>query len=260
MKQNAKSAVIIFLILALFTGCGKAVRAEGTLTPKEAAENVMQAVKTLNMESFNEGTDNFIKNARRNFFGIPIEREYKVFNELQQTGFIKGKKYRFNRRLAETLMENLTWEIEEVKENGSNAEITMVITNKDISCAMGNYEIKLWKEMVYGSKTGIMQMLRELTHIADYKADDSGLIACIAEEKKTFTSEVVVSLSKENGSWKMHLDDDFINALLGNMNGEDYPPEIEKQIDELSREYEKKLDAWEEGMEETFYESPSLIR
>lgn len=64
----------------------------------------MESLKDLDLEAFNGCTDNYVS-TERNWIGIPVRREYKVFNELLQPGVETGKRYEVNYRLAEKIVE-----------------------------------------------------------------------------------------------------------------------------------------------------------
>ena len=100
--QNKKGKVvsIVLGVTILLTACaGRTKDTDARAdTPREAAEKVMQSVKELDFETFNAYTDND-EGTSRNFIGIPVEKEYKVFQEFLQPHIFGGryykKKYRF---------------------------------------------------------------------------------------------------------------------------------------------------------------------
>ena len=218
------------------------------LTAQDAAECTMESLKTIDLKQFNECTDNYIE-TYNNWIGVPVEKEYRVFNELLQPGAKTGKrkkKYEFNHKLAEKMMENLAWEIEDVKENGDNAEITMEITNLNMADVTGKYEIYLLENMLDSPGTGIGQLIKDISNIMD---DEGGLLAIMetCDKDDICTLKVTVSAYRENGAWKLHLDDEFINAFMGNFNGMTYSEDVQKRLDELEKQQEEKLlDEWAE--------------
>lgn len=220
---------------------------EALLTARGAAEYTMGSLKTLDLERFNECTDNYI-DTYHNLVGIPVENEYRVFNELLQPGVKTGKRkkrYEFNYKLTEKMMENLAWEIKDVKEDGDSAEITMEITNLNMADVMGKYEIYILENMLGSSGTGLTQMIKDVSNIMD---EEHGLLAIVesCDKDDICTLEVTVSAYRENGEWKIHLDDEFINAFMGNINGLSYSEDVQKKIDELEKLQEEKMDAWAE--------------
>lgn len=237
----------VSLILGACNAYAAGETAESSPDVREAAEDMMESLKTLDLEWFNERTDNYVT-TYYNWIGIPVEKEYRVFNDLQQPGFKVGKwkkRYEFHHDLTEKMMENLTWKIEDVREDGDRAEVTMEITNLNMTDVMGEYEIYIWENMINSTGTGIVQMVKDLSHIAD---EESGLLmiieSCDAED--ICTIPVTVTAYREDGAWKFHLDDEFINAFMGNLNAEEYSEDIQQRIETLEREYEEKLIEWEE--------------
>ncbi len=220
---------------------------EDLLTARGAAEYTMESLKALDLERFNECTDNHIE-TYYNWIGVPVETEYRVFNELLQPGIKTGKrkkKYDFNYKLDVKMMENLAWEITDVKEDGDSAEITMEITNLNMADVMGKYEIYLLENMLDSPGTGIGQIIKDISNIMD---DDGGLLAIVesCDKDDICTLEVTVTAYRENGKWKLHLDDAFINAFMGNINGAAYSEDVQKRLDELEQLQDEKMDAWAE--------------
>lgn len=214
---------------------------------EETVDCVMESLKTVDLEQFNECTDNYVA-THRNWIGVPVSEEYRVFNELQQPGIKIGrwkKKYEFNQKLTEEMMENLTWEVEAVEEWDDRAEITMEITNLNMGDVMGEYMIHIMENMIESTGTGLGQMIKDLSKIMD---DEDGLLALVEshDEADVYTSRVTVTAYRENGRWKLHLDQDFINAFLGNINADDYSEDIERRMAELEEQYGEKMDDWAE--------------
>lgn len=226
-------------------GMGGQVEAQekGAGTSKEAVQCTMESLKELDLKAFNECTDNYVE-TYYNWLGIPVEREYRVFNELLQPGLKLGKHYQFNLRMAEKIVENLEWEIMDIRESDSQAEIDMEITNLDMADVTGDYEIFLWENMIAGKGTGIWQMLSD---VADLANGGEELLAIMDAQEDTCTIAVTVSAYREDGCWKLHADDEFINAFMGNMNQGEYSEEVEQRLIELEEEYAKKLGNWEAG-------------
>ncbi len=241
--------IILFGSIVL-SACGThtANRAdEALLTAKDAAEYTMESLKALDLEQFNACTDNYVE-TYHNWIGIPVETEYRVFNELLQPGVKTGKrkkKYEFNHKFAEKMMENLAWEIKDVKEDEDSAEITMEITNLNMADVMGKYEIYLFENMLGSPGIGLTQMIKDISNIMD---DEGGLLAIMesCDKDNICTLEVTVTAYRENGMWKIHLDDEFINAFMGNINELAYSEDVQKKIDELEKLQNEKLDEWAE--------------
>ena len=73
------------------------------------------------------------------------------------------------------------------------------------------------------------------------------LLAIMDEQEDTCTIAVTVQVYREDGCWKLHVSDEFINAFMGNMNLGEYSEEVEQRLAELEEEYEEKMADWEEG-------------
>ena len=192
------------------------------------------------METWNRYTDNYVS-TEKNWLGIPVSREYRVFNELLQPGLWKGKRYQSNYRFAQGLVKHLTWKIEAVRENGESAEIDMVISNRDMKDVTGNYLIYVMEEMLDGSGTGIKAMLKNL---ADLDYDKERMLSFLEEADGVISVRVTVTAVKKNGQWRLHLSESFINAFFGNFMADQFSPEVEKRLEELEGEYERKIEQW----------------
>ena len=228
--------------LCLSACAGKAVDASGTSgSPEEALESTMESLKTLDLEVFNDNTDNYVS-TQRNWLGIPVRREYRVFNELQQPGLKSWKKYKWNKELAEKIVENLSWEIGEVSEKGDVAKIDITLTNKDLTDVTGIFEINLLKGMIDSEGTGIMHLVKEVLNMANNGGD---LCAIVDEMDQTCSIPVTVQAKRKDGKLIICLSNDFIEEFMGNIGGSlnngEYSEEIEKQIKELELELELEL-------------------
>lgn len=257
--KRVKAGIFGMLLLAILSlsACGTHTSDKANaalLTARDAAECTMKSLKALDLKQFNDHTDNYIK-TYHNWIGVPVKREYRVFNELLEPrakSWTRKKKNEFNHKLAEKMMENLTWEIEDVKEDGDSAEITMEITNLNMADVRGKYEIYLLENMLGSPGTEIGQLIKDISNIMN---DEGGLLAIVeaCDKDDICTLEVTVKAYRENGAWKLHLDDEFINAFMGNFNGMTYSEDVQKRLDELEkRQEEKLLDEWTEEWAEEF--------
>lgn len=217
-------------------------------TPREAAQCVMESLKALDLETFNSCTDNYVR-THRNLLGMPTKKEYHVFQELQQPALIKGKGYERNYKIAQKIMEYMTWDIKEIEEKDGGAEIVMEITSLDITEFTGNFTIALLEEMVEAEGTGVPRMLKKIKSLVRDQNEILEMLDALGEED-TCTIEVAVSAYKEDGQWKLHLSPEFIDAFMGNNHGGEFSEEMEQRIQELEEEYEKKMEAWGESVED----------
>ena len=141
--------------------------------------------------------------------------------------------------MAEKIVDNLEWEITDIREDGSQAEIDMEITNLDMADVAGNYEILLLENMIAAEGTGMWQMVSD---IADLANGGEALLALMDEQEDTCTMAVTVLAYQENGCWKLHADDEFINAFMGNMNLGEYSEEVKGRLAELEEAYAEKME------------------
>lgn len=245
-------AIIGSLFLSACGAYAKDVTGDGSpsdqsLTVEETVQCMMESMKVLDLDTFNACTDNYIQ-TEYNWIGFPMRSEYRVFNELLQPGLKLGKrkeKYEFNHKLSEKIMENMTWEIKSVTENNDKAEIAMEITNLDMNGVMGRYEMSIVENMIESEGTGLGQMIKDLSKITD---EESGLLTLIesCDKGETCTLDVTATAYREDGTWIVHLDDDLINACMGNINAEEYSGEVQQEIEELEKKLNEKLDEWED--------------
>lgn len=245
MKLTRLAVLTMSLILPAavlsLAACGSKKSEPDLSTPEKTMELTMTALKEMDLETFNACTDNYVETYT--WIGIPVEREYKVFNELLQPHILKGKRFKANKELAEKVVENLSWEIMEVREEGNNAEAVLAVTNKNLADAGGIYTIQLLEDMIESDGTGIGELVDNLWDFAGL--DMSGLIKAIDAADEMSTSTVKLQLSKKtDGSWTVKLNNDFINAFMGGMDSDIYSEDIEKRIEKLENEYEDKMEKW----------------
>lgn len=255
-KAAAVSMVIIgSLILSACGAHAKGVAGDGSHsgqspTAEETVQCVMESMRTLDLDTFNAYTDNYIQ-TEYNWSGVPLRSEYRVFSELLQPGVkfgMRKEKYRFHYKLYEKIMENLTWEIKAVKEDNDKAEIAMEITNLDMNGVMGMYVMSIMENMIESEGTGLKQMIKDLLSITD---KDGSLLTFMesCDKNETCTLDVTAVAYLENGAWIVHLDDELINACMGNINAEEYSEEVQQEMEELEKQLneklDEKLDEWE---------------
>lgn len=240
-------AIILASTALCLTACGSKEGKINLSTPEKSIETAMTALKDMDLKTFNNCTDNYVA-TYTNWIGIPVEREYKIFNELLQPGVKRRKEYQSDKELAKKIVENLTWEVNDIRVEGSSAEMELLVTNKDMTDVMGNYTIELLEDMVESDGIGIGQLAGSLWALG---TDKSEIISSIDATDRMITVNVMVRLTKnENGSWVVGLDDELINALMGNIDSEEYSGDIEKNLKVLENKYEEKMEKWAEEMED----------
>lgn len=233
--------------LAFAGGCGKRAAGEPADSPEEAAEYVMGSLQTLDLETFNAYTDNYVC-THHNWIGMPTETEYRTFNELLG-GRRKGKRYEASRELNERILEHLSWEITGVREEKDGVFVDLSITNTDMTDVMGEYMIYLTRQMSESDGLGIRELVGEVRDLANGM---DALLAIVEEQdpKETCTMEIAVEAWEEDGAWKLHISDAFVNAFMGNLYTEEFSPEVEAGLAEAERAYEEKMDGWAEEFED----------
>jgi len=248
--MTAKNKIILLLMTStlLLNGCGKESPNPPPATPQETAECVMESIKELDMETLNHYTDNYVE-TYCNWIGIPVENEYRTFNELLQPRSKHSSRYQSAYNLDQKMMENLTWEITDVRENNDTADIDMNITNIDLSQVMGIYTTQILENMSENPGIGVTQFIKEMSKLTTAK---DTLISIIDEldADDVSTISVTVLAYQDNGQWKIHLTHDFINAFWGNMYTEDYAEDIEQRINDLETQIENQADTWADSIED----------
>lgn len=243
-----KNKMIAFLItgVLLLSGCGKKEPASSPSTPLEIAECTMECLKNLDMDAFNQYTDNYVQ-TYHNWIGIPVENEYRVFNELLQPRSKHSKKYQSAYKLDQKLMEQLTWEIADVRESGNAAEIDMIITNIDMSQVMETYTTRILENMIESPGIGLTQFIKNMAELTETKDTLFSIIDAL-DSSDLSVIPVTVSAYQDNGQWKIHLTHDFINAFSGNMYTEDYDEDSEQHLAGLEEQIERKAKQWAENI------------
>lgn len=238
-------ALTMCLCLTACTG-NSAKDLEASSTVEAAVENTMESLKALDLEDFNNHTDNYIE-THRNWLGIPVSREYRVFNELMQPG--RRKRYKWSKELAEKIVENLSWEIEEVRVKGEEAWIDLKLFNKDLTDVTGIYELNLIRGMIESEGIGMMYLTREMLDLANRGGD---LCTIIDGIEQTCSFEVTVQAKQVDGKWIIHLSEDFIDAFMGNLGGSlsdgKYSEELEKALEELEKELDLEMNQKADGL------------
>ncbi len=243
-------AVILLVISILFLhACaagqmGAETAGRECSTPEEAVETAMETLKGLDMKAFNACTDNHV-GTHRGWLGFPVKEEYRVFDELMNT---KGKRYEANYNLAEKSLARMSWEIRDVKQKDDRAEVAMEITNIDMMKVLGKYEISELEYLANGGEFGAGQFLKGMLRMTNVIEDMAAIMDTLGEED-VITVSVTVRVYEESGQWKVHLDQKFIDALLGYGEAEKYPEEMQRRMEELTEQIEEGAEKWAAGFE-----------
>ena len=244
---RVRAVVLLGISILFLCACAGRQEEAGTAgtdrdTPEKAVAYTMEKLKELDMEAFNGCTDNYVR-TYRNWLGFPTEREYRVFNELMDTDWKKGSRYEANYRLAEKSLERMNWEIKDVREETDRAEIDMEITNIDMMEVLGNYEVYQLEYMMNEGNPGIGQFVKGMLNLTNVREDLVMIMDALGEEDIR-TVSVTVQAYKEEGQWKVHLSQEFIEAFMGYGDSEGYSEEMEQRIEELESRYEEEMEKW----------------
>lgn len=204
----------------LVTAGADRTKAGGTDSPQETAEKVMRSIQELDLETFNAYTDNY-EGIGWTFTGFPVVKEYKVFQDLLQPRIFDSKRYEEKHRFAKKAVEGLTWEIRkaEEKDGGREAAVELTLTNKDLAGAMERYTMWVIEDAVNDAGSGAVSLIKNIS-LAINECDDD-LIRFIDETKEMRSEDVTVTAYQEDGRWKLHLTDEFINAFMGDIESEE---------------------------------------
>lgn len=252
MTTTTKIITLLLASTLLIGGCGKKDNRPAPSTPLETAECVMESIRDLDMETLNNYTDNYIQ-TYHNWIGVPMDHEYRIFNELLQPRSKNGSRYQSAYKLDQKMMENLTWEIITVRENSDSAEIDMSVTNIDMSQVIDIYTVQLLDDML--QSPGITQFAKSMSNLV--AARDS-LISIMDEldDGDICTTSVTALAYQENGQWKIHLTPDLINAFSGNMYTDtdsagiaELEDLLDAKINDWAKDFEEKAEHWAENFE-----------
>ncbi len=242
-----RSVIVLAVLLGCITACAGKEKSAGAGTPEEVVNTVMQSIRELDLDTLNAVTDNST-GVIRNWLGWPVRKEYKVFGELLQSENKRDRRYKRNYKIAKAVTENLEWRIKDIRDQERRTEIDLCISNVDMSEAEGRYMIRVMEEMLEDEGTGLHMLAGSIFDLTKWEADE--LCQYINETEEISTIEVTVIVKREKEGWRLHIDDAFVNAFMGNINSEEIPEELEIQLEELEAEYERRLKQWEEDIME----------
>lgn len=113
--------------------------------------------------------------------------------------------------LATQISKCFSYRIQKVTEQEDTASASIQITSLDMEAVLDEYLEKLWD---YASTTEAVRATD--TELADKTA--SLLTECLNSNTKTCTKTIEIEFTNNGTTWEMQLNNDFTNALLGNMN------------------------------------------
>ncbi|MDE7185229.1 MAG: hypothetical protein K2O40_12350 [Lachnospiraceae bacterium] len=252
-----KTRMITFITINTLLLCACGQSKTPTLppaTPQAAVECTMESIKNLDLDTLNQYTDNYVQ-TYHNWLGVPIENEYRVFNELLQPRSKHSRRYQSAYKLDQKIMECLTWEITDVQTDQDTAALDMVITNIDMAKVLETYECQILENMLESPGFGFAQLTADMAELAVGK---DTLISILDDSIDDLDPDDLISIRvtvlafQDNGQWKIHLSDDLINAFSGNMYTDTYTENIEENAEKLGKQLEIKMEHWAENFEKGF--------
>ena len=210
----------------LVTGCGAGQANKQTETPEKTINTAFQALKELDMETFNACTNN------------KKGDKYILFGDL-----LKDKAQAYL-PLAEAMVTNLSWEINSVEETGDTAVANVTIHNRDFSNAIGDYIADMIRYVEEQHRIGadisllIQNIIDEALHNPELLVPY--LEACTEE----FAADVTINLSRTNDTWQIHLTDSLCETLLGYAGFDNFSEDIEPFIKATEEFLNNNLKRW----------------
>ncbi len=189
MKKIISTLLMIVLMLSL-TACGGGESAE------KATINTIEAIKTVDKETLSKYMDyNELVNIN------------DADNEEDSQDNEDGTEYIGN------IFKNMKYKITSSKENGDTAVVSVEITNVDMSNVFTLY-------IQEAMSLALSQAFSEEGQTdEDMDAQMTQLLIDIIEENKatTVTNNVDINLTKVDKQWKVNVDENLQNALMGNL-------------------------------------------
>lgn len=182
-KKALAFSLLITLCLCACAGNDKIIGNEDDTNLKMTIDCAMSALKNLDMENFNTNTNN--RQLMVDLWGGE-NIEYTLFGELCD-GSQSGSK--LSLQLDEEIVQNLSWEILDIEQHGDSAKIKLAITNLDMN--------------------GIFQKVQT----------DSEMIKEISKipAENTKTNKISINAKKQDKTWILLIDLDFVNAISANL-------------------------------------------
>lgn len=225
MKRITLLTSITLILALLLSGCGGPVRPEQTA--EETINTAFTALRDLDMVTFNACTNN------------KKGTGYFLFSQLS-----KKQNDSSYKKVAQTLVKNLTWEINSIEENGETAVAKVTIHNKDFSDAAGIYIANLIQKVnqKQGGDMNLTKLIR--TTVSEAKNDTDGLVACLESCQKDFSTNATVTLQYIDNNWQIVLDETLCNTLTGHIGTDNFSEDIEKKITAAEELLNNNLERW----------------
>lgn len=195
-----KIMIMFFVVALILTGCGgdkseptgtevKAAKKEGKLeTPEEAVSNALNAVKNLDSKTINK------------YFGVDSVMS-------NNSDITQGEEN------AKLIVEKLQFEILSSEVNGDIATVKTQLTNIDMPAVLAEFLQQGMSFAFENAFSGNPLSDEEL----EKKTEQMFIDILSKDGNATTTTTVDIDLSKTGDNWKINLDEQLQNAILGGL-------------------------------------------
>lgn len=222
--------ITLLLLSLLLCGCGEQNLQQQS--PEECIDTTLTALKELDLETFNDYTNN-------------QQISNRIFSELQQHNTQKSQW-----EIAQLLVQNLSWEIKETQIKDDTATVTLIIRNHDFSNALSAYTADLIRGIAARQESGANLSLLIKTTIKEARHSSQNLPPYLRTCDSTLTIPVTVTLKQNNNRWQLQLDETLNSALLGNFCNQRISAEIEQKLSAAEELLNNHLKRWNIHLQE----------
>lgn len=228
--KNIIGASLICAVLV--SGCTSNTIRQKAQTPEDAIHIAFTALKELDMETFNACTDN------------QKGEKYRLFSDLFKQ---KSQTYL---PLAKAIVSDLSWEINDIKENGNTAIANVTIYNKDFSNAIGNYiaDMIRYVEEQYSAGADLKVLVPNM--IKDAHKHPELLLPYLESCQQPYSAEITITLTCTDDCWQIQLDDTLCDTLLGHAGFDSFSEDIDPIIEMTGEFLNNNLKRWGVELEE----------
>ena len=235
---------ISLLLTILLTGCSGGEKTS-VQTPEDTINTAFTALKELDMDTFNECTNNKAASG------------YRIMSDL----FNKQHSDTYH-QLAEAMVEHLSWEIKDVSVQDTTATASVTIHNKDFSDAIGMFVADLIKKVNQNQKDGMDLSTLIKTTIDEAKNSPESTLPYLQNCTKEFSVETTIQLKQTDNGWQIQLDESLCDSLTGHLGSQKFGDHVSAKVtateELLKRNLERwgvsvQSDEWTEKLEEKLY-------
>lgn len=153
-------------------------------TPENAVNGMFNSLKTGDFEKVNE---------------------FVNYNELMNSSEISAEDG-LDQETQKLFFDKLDWKIIKVEKENDNATIEVEVTNKDFKTILGNYMQKVLKVAFSGQE------------MSDQEIENYLIEELRNEQAQTTTVTKTIQAVKQDGEWKVVVDEELEDALLPGLN------------------------------------------